>query len=228
MIEGIAVVIPARNEEALLGACLRSVRIAADAVRRDRPGLDVRTVVALDCCTDRSGEVAAAVGVEQVVLQAGAVGAARRAGVAHVETQNPWAPERTWIACTDADTVVSSDWLVDQVELAELDYDLVVGCVRPDPRDLSERVVAAWTTRHPPTGEHVFGANLGFRLSTHRQAGGFQELFEHEDVALIRDIKAAGCRWATGSVVTTSARLTGRTPGGFAGYLRALTHELEP
>lgn len=227
IVESVHVVIPTHNEEARLGGCLDSVRTASETLLAHRPSIVVRTVVALDCCTDRSADIATAAGVEVVVLDAGSVGAARRAGLTHVEWMEIRSPERVWIASTDADTVVSADWLVDQVELAERGHDLVVGLVRPDPAELSALGMAAWIARHPPADGHVHGANLGFRLSTYREAGGFPAVSEHEDVSLIRAIQATGRRWAVGSRVTTSARLTGRTPGGFAGYLRALSLELD-
>ncbi|MFC6344030.1 hypothetical protein ACFP8W_18770, partial [Nocardioides hankookensis] len=71
----------------------------------------------------------------------------------------------------------------------------------------------------------VHGANLGVRLTAYLEAGGFPEVREHEDVALFEAVLRTGRPWVTGTRVTTSARLRGRTPGGFAGYLRALTRE---
>ena len=59
-VEAVVVAIPARNEEALLVDCLRSVEVATDAFRRARPEIPVEVVVALDRCTDSSARVAAA------------------------------------------------------------------------------------------------------------------------------------------------------------------------
>ena len=50
------VVIPVHNEEDLLQSCLDAIQCAT-ATARDL-GIDVRTVVVLDACTDRSALIA--------------------------------------------------------------------------------------------------------------------------------------------------------------------------
>ena len=73
---GVAIVIPAHNEEELLERCLKSVDSATRRVETD-----VRVVVVLDACRDGSEEVAARWPVSVVLIDAHNVGVARRAGV---------------------------------------------------------------------------------------------------------------------------------------------------
>ncbi|HYQ73626.1 glycosyltransferase [Cellulomonas sp.] len=214
------VVVPVHDEEELLAACLASLAAAADAA-----GAPVDTVVVLDDCRDRSAAVARSAGVRTLAVRAGAVGAARAAGVDAGLALRGDDPRAVWIACTDADTVVPPHWLRAHRSLADAGADVVVGTVRPDPRDLTPRQVAAWrATRVPgrPNG-HVHGANLGMRADAYRRAGGFAPLVEHEDVDLVARLRAEPgvvVRASDEVDVVTSGRTVGRTPGGYAGYLR--------
>ena len=225
-VEAVLVVVPAHDEEELLPACLAAVRRAVDALAVARPRVRVVALVVLDGCTDASAEVVRAAGLPAVTTDHGGVGRARGAGVtaglALLGDRPP--PERTWVACTDADSVVPEHWLVRQVELADAGADVVVGTVRPPLEDLSPDRAAAWRARHVPghANGHVHGANLGMRLAAYARAGGFAPVDEHEDVRLVRDARRAGARVVAdaGAEVLTSARLVGRTPGGYARHLR--------
>ena len=224
----VAVVIPARDEEALLPACLDSVARAVEALDVAHPGIRARVVVVLDSCRDRSAEVVAArAGVTAVAVQAGAVGVARAAGVEAADAwASTWEPGSLWIANTDADTVVPPHWLVGQVRLAGEGQQLVVGTVRPRPGDLTVEEMEAWRERHSTADghEHVHGANLGFSLAAYRAVGGFRPLAVHEDVDLVASLRDARVAWmATGAIpVTTSGRRCGRAPDGFAAYVAGL------
>ena len=222
----VQVVIPARDEEARLGACLRSVQLAAARMRADRPWVRCGVTVVLDHCTDASAVVAAGFEVDVVETQWGNVGAARRQGIDQLDRPGADAPGRVWVACTDADTRVPEGWLLEQVLQAESGARLVLGAVVPDPADADAAAADLWLERHhgAVAGDHVHGANLGFRLDAYRAVGGFPALAEHEDVALVRALRRHGVRQGVAPTVVTSARLVGRTPGGFAGYLRGLVH----
>lgn len=221
----VAVVIPARDEEELLPACLDSVDLAIVGLARSNPAIRSRVFVVLDSCHDGSPElVAQRADVTAVTVQEGCVGAARVAGV---EAAARWAgPDGLWIACTDADSEVPPHWLVDQVRLADEGHELVVGTVRPTQGDLTDVEHAAWQARHvlDDGHDHVHGANLGFTLAAYRSAGGFRPLRVHEDVELVAAMRASGVSSiAAGHLtVTTSGRRTGRAPDGFAAYLDAL------
>lgn len=216
----VLVVVPVHDEEELLGACLASVATAADAA-----GVPVDLVVVLDDCRDGSADVARGAGAPTVTVHAGAVGVARAAGVDAGLALRADDPRGVWIACTDADTVVPPHWLATHRALADAGADVLVGTVRPDPRDLTPRQLAAWrATRVPgrPNG-HVHGANLGVRADAYLRAGGFAPLVEHEDVDLVARLRAdptVVVRASDAADVVTSGRTVGRTPGGYAGYLR--------
>jgi len=232
----LAVVIPARNEEHRLARCLRAVAAADASLHATHPGAPVtRVVVALDRCTDRSHAVVAQwPAVEVLTCQFGNVGAARAAGVNHL-IGYPTAPlkpgEPHWIACTDADSAVPTDWLLHHMSHARTGTDLLLGLITPDPAEISPNMRSRWldgyqfADGHP----HVHGANMGFRTRTYRRAGGFPSLPEHEDVILAERIKMLGGRVVSTSMssVLTSARTNGRTPGGMAAHLADLAHQLQ-
>lgn len=221
LVARVLVVVPVHDEEELLAACLASVGEASGAA-----GVPVDVVVVLDDCRDGSAALARAAGVRTVTVRAGAVGAARAAGIAAGLVRCAGAPGAVWIACTDADTVVPAHWLRTHRALADAGADVVVGTVRPDPRDLTPRQLAAWRATRVagrPNG-HVHGANLGIRADAYVRAGGFAPLVEHEDVDLVARLRAdrgTVVRAADEVDVVTSGRTVGRTPGGYAGYLRA-------
>ena len=226
--EFVLVVIPAHDEEALLPACLDSVQRAAAAARRLHPHLVVEVVVVADRCTDTTADIAAdRVGTHLVQVSAGAVGAARRAGVAHgIEVLGPAIPSRVWVASTDADSVVPEHWLLAHLMFARFGFAMVVGSVRPVADDLDPGLLLAWQARHVLSEghPHVHGANLGVALDVYLGVGGFPPSAEHEDVLLVAAVKRAGFRWCAtaAATVSTSGRRVSRTPGGFAGYLSAL------
>jgi glycosyltransferase involved in cell wall biosynthesis len=227
-IEVVHVVVPAHDEEELLGACLASVARAAANLLSDRPGVVVRTTVVLDRCTDGTAAVAAAYGVDTVVIDATSVGVARAAGIDRVLTlAGGRPPGQVLVASTDADCVVPEPWLVDLHALVSAGYDLVVGAVHPDPADLPLGVLERWRERHRRPDAHVHGANLAFTLAAYAHSGGLQPVGLHEDVLLVDAMRAAGCRWTTSTSVQTSGRTTGRVAGGFATYLSGLVAQPE-
>lgn len=219
----LAVVIPAHDEQELIGVCLDAIRVAVAAVRDRVEHVSVH--VAADACSDHTARIALAAGAEVVVPATRGVGAARAAGVSRaLETHVQVPPRRLWIAHTDADSVVPDHWLTHQVELAASGADVVVGTVRPNFRDLSAEQTTAWWATHVPgtANGHVHGANLGTRASILVAAGGFEPVLEHEDVLLVAEARARGARLVASddAWVQTSGRPVGRTAGGYAGYLR--------
>jgi hypothetical protein len=137
-----------------------------------------------------------------------------------------------WIACTDADSTVPSDWLLGQLGYARSGVDMVLGTVLPDPDELAAGLLAAWRLRHNNSDghPHVHGANMGFRGDMYLAAGGFQDVLTHEDVLLSVSVRAAGGRVlsAGASPVITSGRTEGRAPGGMSHYLQEIGSEPMP
>lgn len=226
MPERVLVVVPVHDEEATLGRCLSAV---ADAVAELGPGGPATgVVVVLDDCSDASGEVAAAHDVAIVSGRARNVGRARALGVS-VGTREDDDGTRTWVVTTDADSVVPRSWLRDHVAAATAGDQALVGRVTPDPDELGGTLLERWRARHTLGEQHVFGANLGVRLSAYRAVGGFRPLRTGEDVALVAALRAAGARVGSGGApVLTSARLRGRAPDGFADYLSRLSADVLP
>lgn len=226
-----AVVIPARNEELLLPACLRSV-----ATAMERAGVPAVAVVVLDRCTDASAAVAhsCAADMALIVVEGSfpSVGAARDAGVLTARRRLSATPtSRVWIANTDADSTVPALWLERQRSLADSGLDLLLGTVEPGPPSPGQEVAhRVWFRQHQLVEghPHVHGANLGVRLSEMERVGGFGDASVGEDVALAARVRSANNQWlATDTIrVVTSPRRHGRAPEGFAEYLRGLDASL--
>lgn len=222
-VDAVAVVIPAHDEEELLGACLDSIAVAVLAARAVVDRVDVHVV--LDACRDGSARIAAAAEVTVTTIDARAVGVARSAGIARALSALPDHDLRhIWTAHTDADSVVPSNWITHQLLHARRGADLVIGTVRPDFDDLTPEQTAAWWATHTPGAPngHVHGANLGIRASALVGVGGFPPAAAHEDVRVVELIRRAGGRAvATDAAwVRTSGRRQGRAPEGYARYLQ--------
>ena len=226
-IDHVVIVIPAHNEEDLLPRCLAALGAAIEPVVAigDPAPPSVSVVIVLDRCTDGTESIAAGFpGVHLVHSDTGAVGAARRAGVRSILTSTGDFTGRTWIASTDADSAVPENWLTSQLAFARNDVHLVLGTVEPD-ECLDGDMRARWAAEqllvegHP----HVHGANLGVRADRYLAAGEFPGIDSDEDIALVAALRGLRvCEIRTARIpVRTSGRLVGRTPGGFAGYLRA-------
>lgn len=215
----VAVVIPARDEELRVEACLSSV-LAAGA----RCPVDVSVTLVADSCSDRTTELARRFpDVAVLELSASNVGLSRAFGVRKALEHCGRHPAQVWIANTDADSTVPTDWLVRQVELADAGYDAILGEVFPDPKEYPRHLQQRWARAHRAgrTRNEIYGANLGVRASAYLRAGGFTSLEEHEDVDLVRRLCGSRVLYSDAPPVRTSARHDGRTPGGFAGYLRS-------
>ncbi len=221
------VVVPARNEVDYLPQCLAAIEVAAHSLAAAYPTVDLTVTVVLDGCTDSSAAVVEdTTFARSLVTDFASVGLARRAGIAQALSQVVQPAGAIWVANTDADTVVPAHWLVEQCGLAARGVQLVLGTVVPDPAGLADERARAWHAAHPLNDGHpyVHGANLGFRADSYLSVGGFAALDVHEDTDLVERLKAHGASWAAVDTMraTTSARMLGRTPGGFAGYLRGL------
>ena len=232
-ITAIGIVIPARNEEAHLGLCLDAIRAAVTHLRNSAySATEIRTVVVLDSCTDRTGDIASGYSeVEAVTADLGTVGAARALGTRALLPTSTDQHRHLWLANTDADSSVPAHWLTYMTEQAHRGADLILGTVEPD-TTATWRLRHAWNARHDAEDghPHVHGANLGIRSSAYLALGGWTHGASGEDARLIRaaDADRTMRTLRSGAIpVVTSSRLTGRAPHGFAHYLQLLTREIE-
>lgn len=214
--------VPVHNEEALLGGCLE----ALDAARAAVGHIDVRTIVVLDACTDSSEDISvrwasSREGCSVISIDRRNVGAARAAGF-----MSTVAVPGTWFATTDADSVTRPDWVSSQIAHARIGAGAVAGTVRVDLTTAPDGVAAAYRSgyRDHAGHRHVHGANLGVHADAYWSIGGFGALPTGEDVDMIRRLEAARIPvvYACDSPVSTSSRLHGRAPDGFADHLRSL------
>lgn len=224
------VVVPARDEQAHIPACLHSLQRSMSVLRAGAPGVSCGVTVVLNRCTDDTAEIVGAFDVHVLTSSADRIGAVRRSGVAEAISRARRAgvePDALWIACTDADTVVPGDWLRRQVEFADSGQDAVIGTVTP--ADLSPQLYQRWLRDHDLSEghDHVHGANLGFRADVYLRAGGFPDVESQEDVGLVDRIRDSTPRWiATHQTsVLTSGRSESRVSGGFGSYIADLEAE---
>lgn len=221
-LDRVDVVVPAHDEEATVAECLQSLLAAREHLLRSRPWIDCSILLVLDTCSDGTADIAArfAGDVGTLAVEARSVGAARRAGA---EAQlRPKA--RQWLAQTDADSAVPQHWLSGHAEAAESGVELLLGTVEPTFATFTQQQRRTWHRTHPlgHLPGNVHGANLGVDAALYRRLGGYAALREHEDVDLVQRARATGARVEAngGIAVSTSDRRVGRTPGGYAGFLR--------
>lgn len=216
----IAIVIPAHNEALTITKCLASVKTA---IERLPSTIAAYPLVVLDSCTDDTSALVKTAGVDYISCDYRSVGRARDLGIRHAIMSGT-----TWLACTDADSVVTADWLVQQVtHMMQQPTDMICGVVSVD----------SWAHLTPQTREdyiahyqdmmghrHIHGANLSFSAEAYLTVGGFASLPCHEDVDLVKKFEARGLAitWSNRVRVITSSRLQARTTEGFAAFLANL------
>jgi len=236
-----AIVIPARNEEARIGACLTALAGQGNAM----------VILVVNNTTDRTGsvarDIAARFGLDLTVLERtlpsyAGVGTARRIGCDHaLQTM----PALRYLLTTDADCIVAPDWIarnlahlqtVDavcgKVDLIQAEADILDGM---DPhlatlegtyRALVQDIYA----RHAPgcadiSGTHgeAAGASLALSKAAYLAVSGFAQVRCGEDRRIVRELRTASykVRHADDVKVQASCRLTGRAVGGMSDALMA-------
>jgi hypothetical protein len=227
-VTAVVVAVPARDEAALVSACIRSIDLAAGACA----GVRTVIVVAADRCRDSTAAVARRTPVarsELVILEgrwrsASAVrAAAAREGLARCGAD----PAATWLANTDADCTVPAGWLADQLRHANRGADAVAGTVTLD-ATAPERLAATFAARYRlgvDAHGHVHAANFGVRAEAYGAVGGWlTRTVVGEEHDLMRRLVRRGWRVVQplDPPVATSPRLHGRVVGGFAALLSRL------
>jgi glycosyltransferase involved in cell wall biosynthesis len=229
------VVVPARDEEERIGACLDAL---AGQLGVEPDSYEV--IVVLDACADATEEAveAAAARWPRLALRT-LPGPGRGAGPARAIGMDAACARLESVgrgcgllASTDADSTVAPDWLARQLEAIAAGAEAIGGQVLLDPADaaalpagvlrrreddLAERTRLA-AERGPAEHAHFSGASLGLTPRAYRQAGGLGWLAALEDQQLEDRLAAAGVaihRLRPVQVVT-SARTEGRAERGLA------------
>jgi Glycosyl transferase family 2 len=229
------VVIPVHNEDELVGEALASLDRAITRAL-DAGMVDVGVAIVLDACWDRSGEIVLEWGrhvrhsdrlhVQILQEDQANVGVARRVGCQALLAE--WftvAPGDIWLATTDADSEVPSDWITSQMRMRRGGAQVWVGGVGV--RDWSGRsaaTVEAWHRQGETECLPIYGANFGIDAETYLRVGGFQALPSGEDRALFEQALAVGAVIHTDPTVRvlTSGRRVARAPDGFADALNTI------
>lgn len=207
----LAFVIPAYNEEALIGKCLESV-VAEVA----RSGADAEIIVVNNASTDRTGEIARSFPTVRVVDEPkkGLVNA-RDAGFAASEGFD-------LIANIDSDTIVPVGWL--DTVFAEFNRDPKLVCLSGPYvyYDMSAwsrflvnmfygltyliYVLNRFILR---VGSVVQGGNFVFKRAAWEQVGGYDrsiEFFGEDTDVAVRLSRIGGVKWTFGLKMKTSGR----------------------
>jgi GT2 family glycosyltransferase len=198
-IDRIGVVVPVHNDEQALEQCLDALDIAVSRVT-----VPVTVIAVLDACTDDSAAVVRgfpAAGTETIVIDAGQVGFARAAGMTELLRRH--GESGTWLATTDGDSIVPSNWLTAQLRHADAGARVVAGTVRVDGG--RGRTDGARARKMDP---RLHGANLSFAAAAYCATDGFQPVGCDGDVLLVEAFKANGepIAWAIDLPVVTSSR----------------------
>lgn len=207
----LAFVIPAYNEEALIGKCLESV-IAEIA----RSGADAEVIVVNNASTDRTGEIARSfAGVRVVDEPKKGLVNARDAGFAASEGFE-------LIANIDSDTIVPPGWL--DTVFAEFGRDPKLVCLSGPYvyYDMSAwsrflvnmfygltyliYILNRFVLR---VGSVVQGGNFVFKRAAWQQVGGYDrsiEFFGEDTDVAVRLSKVGGVKWTFSLKMMTSGR----------------------
>lgn len=191
----ISIIIPAYNEELVLGGTLRAVRESADAV-----GDPYELIVVDDGSTDRTADVARAHGARVVAVNVRHIAAARNAG-AKVAIGD-------LLVFVDADTLVPPPVLHGAVMAFRAGAVGGGSAARLDSNDPrwgpAIMVAASWIMR---TAGWAAGCFVYVRADVFRRVGGFDErYFASEEIHLSRAVKKHGRFVILREPVITSGR----------------------
>ena len=177
----ISIVIPAFNEERLLGESLAQIKSAASAFTAR--GWPAELIVCDNNSTDRTAEIARAAGAKVVFEPINQIGRARNSGAA-VATGD-------WLVFVDADSHPSAELFVDVAGQILSGRRLAGGAtVRLDEQHLSARlIVGIWNTASR-TLKLLAGSFIFCDAAAFRQIGGFShEFFAAEELDLTKRLK---------------------------------------
>jgi len=177
----ISIVIPAFNEERLLGESLAQIKSAAEAFTRR--GWEVEFIVCDNNSTDRTAEIARAAGATVVFEPVNQIARARNSGAA--------AATGDWLVFVDADSHPGAELLADVAEQIISGNCLAGGAtLRLDEKHFA----AGWITRFWNGVSRSFkllaGSFIFCDAAAFREIGGFsKELFAGEELELSQRLK---------------------------------------
>ena len=177
----ISLIIPAFNEERLLGETLRQVKSALTAFSRRGWGTEI--IVCDNNSTDRTAELARAAGAVVVSEPVNQIARARNRGAA--------AATGDWLIFLDADSHPSSDLFAEVAEQIEAGRCLAGGCtVRLHGHYPVGNLITRLWNAISRAGRLLAGSFIFCDANAFRQIGGFsQELFAGEELDLSRRLK---------------------------------------
>ena len=175
-VPAISIVIPAFNEEKLLGASLQAVKAAAGAFTE--AGLEWELVVCDNNSTDRTAEIARAEGAKVVFEPVNQIGRARNTGGA--------AASGHWLLFIDADSHPSRALLADAARLIRRPDVLLAGAtVVLDDASLIVRLFCGIWNTASRLRKLVAGSFILVRAAAFREVGGFDlKFFAGEEIDL--------------------------------------------
>jgi glucosyl-3-phosphoglycerate synthase len=233
----VCVVVPARDEEAFVGPCLEAL-----AAQAGIGSSEYEVLLILDRCTDRTEARAREAATDHPHLRLHLLrgpgegsGPARRVGMdaACARLLRVGRPQGL-IACTDADTVVASDWLAAQLGALSRGARAIGGRIElADDGSLPDSVARRHAEHgrlrherllsdpgHLGNAEHwqFSGASLALTAEVYREVGGLEPLTALEDEGLERILYQHGIpiQRLLSVRVTTSPRLEGRARRGLS------------
>ena len=177
----ISIVVPAFNEERLLGASLAKINAAAGAFTR--LGWQVETIVCDNNSTDRTAEIARTAGATVVVEPVNQIARARNSGAA--------AATGDWLVFVDADSHPSVELFADVAEQIQSGKCLAGGAtVRLDENYFVAGLVTQLWNCASRIGRWLAGSFIFCDAQAFRQLGGFSDkLFAGEELELSRRLK---------------------------------------
>lgn len=177
----VSVIVPAYNEERLLGESLRQVNAAMTAFARR--GWQSELIVCDNNSTDRTPEVARAAGARVVFEPVNQIGRARNRGAQ--------AADGDWLIFVDADSHPSAELFDDVAAQIDSGRCLAGGCIirLEDGYPAGNVITQLWNTTSRAL-RWVAGSFIFCETAAFRKLGGFNvELFASEEIELSKRLK---------------------------------------